>query len=330
MTQFTIESTRSGTVESVHRVSAAVVTPEGGLHACSGDPQFLTVARSTAKPFQALPLIQDGALERFSITPQELALACASHNSELTQIEIVQGLLDRIDCTPDDLACGPHEPLGATYSYPPLARELLATPSPLASNCSGKHTGMLALARHHSWKTEGYNRSGHPVQQRIKREISRWTGLAESNIVEGEDGCTAVTFALPLFNMALAMVRLAVSEDVAPRTVVSAMVQNPWLVAGHGRLESELMAQYSGQIVAKVGAEGVYLAALPAKRLGIALKVEDGDALSAMVALVHVLDQLGLDPKPSDAFPRFAEPPVHNTRGIPVGSLRPMGGLEFK
>jgi L-asparaginase II len=156
---------------------------------------------------------------------------------------------------------------------------------------------MLALARHHSWKTEGYNRSGHPVQQRIKREISRWTGLAESNIVEGEDGCTAVTFALPLFNMALAMVRLA---------------------------------QYSGQIVAKVGAEGVYLAALPAKRLGIALKVEDGDALSAMVALVHVLDQLGLDPKPSDAFPRFAEPPVHNTRGIPVGSLRPMGGLEFK
>jgi L-asparaginase II len=180
---------------------------------------------------------------------------------------------------------------------------------------------MLALARHHSWKTEGYNRSGHPVQQRIKREISRWTGLAESTIVEGEDGCTAVTFALPLFNMALAMVRLAVSEEAAPRTIVSAMVQNPLLVAGHGRLES---------VVAKVGAEGVYLAALPAKRLGIALKVEDGDALSAMVALVHVLDQLGLDPKPSDAFPRFAEPPVHNTRGIPVGSLRPMGGLEFK
>ncbi len=330
MSQFSIASTRSRTVESVHRVSAAVVTVEGRLQATAGDPGFVTVARSTAKPFQALPLIEDGAADRFAITPQELALACASHNSELHQVEIVGGLLARIGCTEDDLACGPHKPLGASYSVPPLDRASMASPSPLASNCSGKHTGMLALAKHHGWETAGYQVSGHPVQQRIKREIARWTGIEESAIVEGEDGCTAVTFALPLFNMALAIGRLASSEDRAARAVVSAMLGNPMLVAGTGRLESELMAAYSGEVLAKVGAEGVYLAALPARRLGIALKVEDGDPMCAMVALVALLDQLGLDPPPSTVLRRFAEIPVLNTRGKPVGSLRPRGGLEIK
>jgi L-asparaginase II len=330
MTQLTIHSTRSGSVESVHRVSAAIVNEAGDLVASSGDAEFLTIARSTAKPFQALPLVQDGVVERFGISPGELALACASHNSELTQVEIVKGLLDRIECTPDDLACGPHKALAATYSFPPVDRDLVASPSPLSSNCSGKHTGMLALARHHGWSTEGYNRSGHPVQQRIKQELSRWTDLEADSIVEGEDGCTAVTFALPLYNMALAMARLGASTKAAPRTIVSAMTENPLLVAGRGRLESELMAEYGGQIVAKVGAEGVYIAALPVRRLGMALKVEDGHALCAMIALVSVLDQLGLDPPPSTVVSQFARYPVDNTRGASVGALEPSGELEFE
>lgn len=330
MSQFLIESTRSGSVESIHHVSAAVVTPEGHLKAAAGDPEFPTVARSTAKPFQALPILQDGAAQRFSITSPELALACASHNSELYQVEIVRGLLARIGCTENDLACGPHKPLGATYSIPPLERSVMASPSPLASNCSGKHAGMLALAKHHGWDTAGYQAAGHPVQTRIKREIARWAGIEAAHIVEGEDGCTAVTFTLPLFNMALAIGRLATSEGRAERAVVSAMVSNPALIAGANRLESELVSAYHGAVVAKVGAEGVYLAALPNERLGIALKVEDGDALCAMVALVALLDQLGLDPPASTVLPGFAEMPVLNTRGKPVGSLRPSGGVEFK
>lgn len=329
MNDLRIESTRSGITESAHRVSVAIVTADARLVASSGDPQLVTVTRSTAKPFQALPLIQDGVVDRFNVTSQELALACASHNSETAQVEIIAEFLQRIGCAENDLACGPHHALGATYSVPPLDPELLAPPSPLASNCSGKHTGMLALARHHGWETEGYHASGHPVQQRIKREIARWTGLSESAIREGIDGCTAVTFALPLFNMALAMARLVAGEGVAERTVVSAMVEHPHLVAGTARLETDLMLAYRGQVVAKVGAEGLYLAALPGRGLGIALKVEDGEAMSAMVALVAVLGQLELDPAPSSVVPRFAELPVYNTRGIAVGAVAPTGGISF-
>lgn len=324
-----IESTRSGIVESVHRVSVAVVTPDAGLVASAGDPQLVTVMRSTAKPFQALPLVQDGVVDRFDMTSQELALACASHNSETAQVEIIAEFLRRIGCTESHLACGPHRALGATYSIPPLDPELLAPPSPLSSNCSGKHTGMLALARHHGWETEGYQSPDHPVQRRIKRELAQWTGLSEAAIREGVDGCTAVTFALPLFNMALAMARLVASEGVAERTVVSAIVEHPHLVAGTARLATDLMRAYPGQVVVKVGAEGLYLAALPGRGLGIALKVEDGDAMSAMVALVAVLGQLELDPAPASVVPRFAELPVYNTRGIAIGAVAPSGGVTF-
>jgi L-asparaginase II len=285
--------------------------------------------RSTAKPFQALSLIQDGVAERFEITPQELALTCASHNSEKTQVDLVRDFLARLDLDEGHLACGPHAPLGRLFSIPPLERELIATPSPLASNCSGKHTGMLALARHHDWETAGYNKSGHPVQQRILQEMARWTGLKESAIGQGIDGCTAVTFALPISRMAVALARVTVGRGEPERTIVAAMTGYPELVAGLNRLGTELMRAYSGELIVKVGAEGVYIAALKERGLGIGIKVEDGDSKASMTALVHVLDQLGLDPPPSTVVPHFAEMPVLNTRDEQVGQTRATGRLSF-
>jgi L-asparaginase II len=285
--------------------------------------------RSTAKPFQALPLVQDGAFERFAMTSQELALACASHSSEKSQVDIVRRLMERLGLTADQLACGPHGPLGRSFAVPPVDPAMLQSPSPLSSNCSGKHTGMLALALHHNWPTAGYNASGHAVQRRIKREMAHWTGMNEADIAEGVDGCTAVSFAIPLSRMALALTRLVESDGVAERTVIAAMMQHPQLVAGRNRLGTELMLGYPERLLVKVGAEGVYLAVLAGAGLGIALKVEDGDAKAAMVVLVHLLDQLELDPRPSTVAPRFAELPVLNTRDEPVGSMRAVGELTF-
>jgi len=329
MTEITVETTRSGVIESVHRVSAAVVRANGDLYARSGDPDLVTFMRSTAKPFQALPLVQEGAVERYDITPEELALACASHSSEKSQVQIVRRFLNRLDLTEDDLACGPHHPLGRSFALPPLDHDLLERPAPLASNCSGKHTGMLALARHHAWPTAGYNASGHPVQRRIKQELSRWTGINEFDIAEGVDGCTAVSFAIPLTRMALGLARLAQSMGEPERAIVQAMMQHPHLVAGRNRLGTELMQANPGALLIKVGAAGVYLAALIDRGLGVALKVEDGDAMAAMAALVHVLDQLDLDPSPASVVPQFAEIPVLNTRGVAVGHTRATGDLTI-
>jgi L-asparaginase II len=347
LTELVIEQLRGRTVESRHRVSVAVSDPQGRLIAYCGDPHLVTFMRSAAKPFQALPLLEDGAAERFAVTSQEIALACASHNSEPHQVELVRAFLQRIGLGEADLACGPHRPLsadlaivdadgaapGSTGERSRTAAQLAAEPirraprSPLASNCSGKHTAMLALAKHHGWPTAGYHLSGHPVQERCRETVARWAAVAPDSMGEAVDGCGVVTFALPLSRMALAYAKLAASGEPAATAIVRAMTSHPDLVAGRGRSCTALMERYPNRILAKVGAEGVYGAALLDRAIGVALKVEDGHNWSAVVALLAVLDQLGLDPSPAELLPEFACISIRNTRGEIVGQLQASGRL---
>lgn len=330
LSELRVQSVRGTVVESVHRVSVAVVDASGRLKAQSGDPELVTFARSAAKPFQALPLLEDGAAEHFGIREDELALICASHSSEPGQVDLVRGLLTRLGLAESDLVCGPHRPLSLEMTITDVRYPISQSPQrPLASNCSGKHTGMLALARHHGWPTAGYHQASHPVQRRCKQSMAQWADLPADRIGEGVDGCAVVSFALPLASLALAYARLGASQDPAPRQVVQAMTRHPDLVAGRGRPCTALMQAYPGRVLAKVGAAGVYGAALLDRGLGIALKVEDGDTWAAVLALWAVLDQLRLDPPPSTALPQFAALPVRNTRGETVGSLQAAGKLTF-
>jgi L-asparaginase II len=243
-------------------------------------------------------------------------------------------MLRAIGCEEGQLACGPHPPLS-----PGVAEEVIragVTLTPKWSNCSGKHAGMLALARHHGWPTEGYERAGHPVQERILDEVVRWTGQVRGDIWQGVDGCTVVCFGVPLRAMAVAYARFGVSEKGAARRLREAMWAHPELVAGTGRLCTELMKAAGGKVLAKVGAEGVYGAALPGLGLGVALKVEDGDGRCSPPALLAVLRQVlerlatrGAADVPLEGLAHHAEPLLRNTRGVVVGSLRPAGGLRF-
>ncbi len=194
-----VEQVRGGVVEAWHDVHVAVVDGAGALVAGTGDPELVTFWRSAAKPFQALPLVEDGVVERFGLTTEELALACASHSSEPGQVARVRDLLAKIGCAERDLLCGPHPPLSE-----PVAQEYAKHGVRLTavySNCSGKHAGMLALARHHDWPTQFYTRLEHPVQQRCLAEVSRWTDVPAGAIKTAVDGCGVVCFGLPLRNM---------------------------------------------------------------------------------------------------------------------------------
>lgn len=331
MTELVVESRRGGIPESRHRVSAAVTDPDGRLIARSGDVNFLTFTRSAAKPFQALPVIEDGAADRFEMTSEELALACASHNSERRQVEVVRGLLERIGCEERDLVCGGHRPLSYDLALidPSLPAPDRVPRTAIASNCSGKHTAMLALARHRGWPTAGYERPDHPVQTRCRESVARWTGVPADALGEATDGCGVVAFALPLRAMATAYARLGTSTSDAPRRVVRAMTAHPDLVAGTGRPCTALMQAYPGRLVVKVGAEGVYGAALPDQGIGIGIKVEDGHAWAAVVALIAILDSLDLEPPPATLLAPFARPVIRNTRGVSVGALEAVGSLKF-
>lgn len=327
MKRLVVESLRADTVESRHLVSLAVVREDGMLTHAAGDPELVTYMRSAAKPLQAIPLIEDGAAARFQVTAEELALVCASHSSEADQVRRVRALLERIGLSESDLACGPHRPLWRDFArLSPADRPDGVPRTPLSSNCSGKHVAMLALAKHNGWPTEGYHEAGHPVQQRMRETILEFSGLAPERLATGIDGCGVVTFALPLVNMAQAWIRLVTANQPATRAIVDAMKRHPGLVAGRGRLCTELMRGYP-ELLAKVGAEGVYAAVRIDGSWALALKVEDGNSQAAMVALVAVLDQLGEQPPPSRTLPHFGQWSITNTRGERVGVMRATGQL---
>lgn len=307
-----VESYRGAVLESRHHVHVAVVDANGRLVASAGNPDLVTFWRSAAKPFQALPLVQDGVVERFGLTRQDLALACASHSSEPAQVALVREFLQRIGCSERDLMCGPHRPLSDAVAKDYEMRGLRLTA--IYSNCSGKHTGMLALATGHGWPTEFYARIEHPVQQRCLKSVTEYTGTADIGVAV--DGCGVACFALPLRNMALAYTRL-------DGPILEAMVHHPELIAGEGRPCTEMMRAHPGRVVTKVGAEGVYSALLIREGLGVSLKVEDGHSMASALAIAAVLGELGLKPQPTALLKK----PITNSRGELVGEMRINGGL---
>jgi L-asparaginase II len=239
-------------------------------------------------------------------------------------------MLRKVGVMEEALACGAHTPMGRQAAQE-LA-EQRAQPTRVHNNCSGKHTGMLALARVHNWPLTGYHQAGHAVQDRMQQELARWTEMNADDLETAVDGCGVVTFALPIDRLARGFARFAAAArrgDDAPARVVQAMVRNPEYVAGTDRLCTELMRVGRGRIFAKVGAEGVYCAGVPGAELGIALKVEDGATRAAEPALIATLQALAVLSEDEVAeLARFAEPDITNTRGEQVGMLRARIKLE--
>lgn len=332
MTRFDIVATRGEIDESVHRISAVVTDADGRLVASAGSPDLVTYFRSAAKPFQLWPLVRDGGVAHFGLDPEMLALACGSHNAEPIHRAVGARWLEKVGLTEADLSCGGHPSLSSR-----VAREMIradVVPTPLWSNCSGKHAALLALARLHGWPLAGYAALGHPVQAEVAGSMARWSGVPESVLQWGEDGCTAAAVALPLTGIATAWARLGTSEDPAIAVIRTAMMAHPVMIAGSDRLDTILMDAWPGRVLAKVGADGVYGASLPTLGLGIGLKVEDGHFPSAGHALMAILSQVTarFDPTgdwPMDHLAAWRTPPILNTRGAPVGAVAVRGGVTF-
>lgn len=311
--------TRGAIVESEHRVHA-VVTGVDGNELVWGEPDFPTTLRSAAKLFQALPLVEDGVADDLPLSPAELALCCASHNSEPRHVDGARSILARVGLDDAALACGPHRPLDDAAADALDAAGM--RPGRIHNNCSGKHAGMLALARHHGWDPEGYHLPEHPVQRRMLTEVARWSGVAAGAIPRGTDGCGIPCFGLPLAAVAGAFRRFGASSAPGPARILDAIATAPGMIAGERRLCSALPEVTEGRIVAKVGAEGVYGAVVRDRELGVAVKVEDGSRRAVEPALIAVLAVAGaLSDDERTALAAYAAPVIRNTRGEAVGSI---------
>jgi L-asparaginase II len=310
-------------VESRHAVHVAVTDHRGRLLRSTGDSELLTYYRSAAKPFQALPLVEDGVVDRFGLTEAELALCCASHEAESVHVEGARSILARAGLDETYLRCGPHAPFSATEAEALTLRG--ASPRRIHNNCSGKHAGMLALAVANGWDPEGYHEEAHPVQRRMAAEVARWSGVPEDEIPRGVDGCGVTCFAVPLRAMAGSFAGFAASAHwgEAPARVVTAMTAHPFMVGGTGRACTHVMEHTGSRAFVKLGAEGVYGGGLPEAGIGFAIKVLDGSRRAVECALVHVLDELGaLGDGGTEALAHFGRPRVLNTRGEVVGEIR--------
>lgn len=312
-------------LESTHDLHVAVVNNKGELLYSYGNPNRLTFPRSSMKPFQAVPLVETGAADRFHYSQLELSLSCASHSGEKIHRDTVLNILSRLGLAEDALQCGTHIPRDME-SYKQLIRDGLEL-TPVFSNCSGKHSGMLATAVHMKEDVSAYREIFHPVQQRILDVIEDICEIPKEQIQLSVDGCGVPVHQLPLNQVALGFARLADpvgNHSSALEMIRNSMMMYPEMVGGTDRFDTDLMRVFKGRIVAKAGAEAVQCLGLVEEGIGIAIKVEDGGARATSVAAMEVIKQLGLgNEQIYEALEDYVHTPVLNARNDRIGVVKP-------
>ena len=336
-----IVSDRNGIVENTHHVHAAVVDSTGKLLFSLGNPDRITLLRSAAKPAQALAVIETGALDKFGFDDADLALMCASHNSEGRHIKRVRSMLENIHANEDDLRCGGHPALSAAVNENWIRSGI--TPTAIRSNCSGKHAGMLAGAEAIGAGMHNYHHIDHPMQQRVKRVVEELCHADDATVQWAIDGCNLPAPAMPLRSIGRMFASLGAAAkspgtkigNSSDRTqslsrIFHAMSTYPELVAGEGRFCTALMQTFQGSLVGKVGADGCYGVAIRSSdrtkalgadgAIGIGIKVEDGDRTILYSAAVHILEQLQIGtPETLLKLETFHHPPRVNTINVVIG-----------
>jgi L-asparaginase II len=281
MNPILVELRRAEVLESFHRGVICVVDENNQVVYSKGDIQQVCYPRSAMKFFQHIPLITSGIFESYGFTNQQLAVMCGSHNGESTHTSVVKTILDKIELNEESLKCGAQPPT-LKKDYHQLIRNN-QEPQPIHNNCSGKHAGFLAWSKFKNSETGSYLSPEHPLQKEIRDVVAKFYEMDSSELKLGMDGCSAPTFAMPVFNQAIAFKNL-VSPPLrfddkirnAANKIVDAVTEFPDMVAGTQRYCTDLMRVTKGRIVGKTGADGVYCIGIPSKKWGISIKIDDG------------------------------------------------------
>ena len=334
MNPILVEVMRGNGLESAHRGALAAVDAEGAVVLALGDVERPIFPRSAVKVLQALPLVESGAADQLGLGDEELALACASHGGESMHTQVAARMLEKAGLDAAALECGVHWPYHEE-SARALAAERRA-PTELNNNCSGKHAGFLCLAcalhRGPNLRqyVRGYVAPDHPVMRAVTAALQAATDFDLATAPRGTDGCSIPTYGIPLRRLALALARVGTGVGLRPghaqaaRRLRQAVARFPLMVSGSGRFDSRVMQRLGKRVFCKVGAEGVYCAALPERGLGIAIKIDDGNNARAsevvMAAAIEALLRLSDD---DAAFMRtFSDATLRNWNRIEVGALR--------
>lgn len=320
------EAWRGNWVENRHRGAFVFANAQGEVLTSAGDIDRPIFPRSAIKAFQALAMFQSGAVDTFDLGDEEIALACASHNAQSDHLEAVQHFFEKVGVSVDELECGPQPPVDAATK-----KALRADGKPFTAihnNCSGKHTGMLAVAKALGASTQGYSTREHPTQKLVRQCVEEVIGTDLTTDRCGTDGCSIPTWAAPLKNFAQGFARMATGEGLSSETataskrILDAATQNPFLVRGTNTLDSDVMAAFGGDVMVKIGADGVFCGALRSTGIGFALKIDDGNLKVADVVIAALLGALANPDKTQRALlEKYAELTLKNWRKLEVGKI---------
>jgi L-asparaginase II len=324
---FLVEVTRGRLVESRHRGSVAVVDAEGATVLSIGDVDRRVFPRSAVKALQAMPLVESGIADKYGLTDDEIALACASHSGEPAHAAAAQSMLAKAGQDAGCLECGVHWPLGEAANRALAAQG--GSPTALHNNCSGKHAGFVCLSCGMNESPKGYVGADHPVQRRVRESLEEITGACHTVEKSGIDGCSIPTYAIPLPSLAFGFARFGTGIGLpgegkaAAERIRRAVARHPFMVAGTGRFDTKLMDLLGERAFVKTGAEGVYCAAFPELGYGIALKTDDGHGRAAEAMMASLaLRFLTLSDEERKALEALAQPVLKNWNGIEVGQIR--------
>ena len=327
-----VEVLRGDIVESRHRGAVFVCGPDGKAVLEIGDTARPVFPRSAVKVIQALPLIETGTAEAYGFGNRELALACASHTGQTVHTELAASMLARAGLDHTALECGTHWPFNHDAMIA-LARSG-KLPTALCNNCSGKHSAFICTCTHEGLDHKGYVAAGHPFQQMVRETMQEVTGAVHDAGNMATDGCSIPTYAVPLTALARGFARMATGQGLgaergrAARRLFEACMAEPLLVSGAGKADAALMQAAPGRIFTKVGAEGVYCAAVPELGLGIALKCDDGAERGTESMVAAVLAKLfAADDEVAGRLTCLANASISSRIGAVVGALRPTVAL---
>lgn len=334
MSEVLLEVSRGPLVENIHKGDVAIVGKDGKLKYYKGDTYKVAYIRSALKPVQAINVFLSGANEKYNFEDEEISLMCASHYGQDIHIKMVDKILKKIGLTQENLLCKGTYSLNEDYKTFQISNHIKLTPA--NSDCSGKHSGMLASCLAKGYDIENYNSINHPIQKDIKKLIADFCEIDEDKIVIGVDGCGVPVHGIPLYNAALAFAKFTCTDNLqldvknACDRIFKSMNNAPEMVAGIGGFCTELIKNTNGKLIGKLGADGVYCVAVKGADIGIAIKIEDGNYKRAIPPVVmRCLEDLGvLTLEEMEALDRFREEDLKNSLGNTIGKVKPVFHLD--
>ena len=330
MSEVVLHFTRAGHVENIHRGDAVAVNSAGKIISSVGNSHLPMFWRSAAKPFQALPFVKNGGLDKYSISEEELAILVSSHSGEPNHVNLINGLLKKLGLSESDLECGVMRPLNGK-----AFKALIKSGEPITqvhNQCSGKHSQIMALSIMLGVQVKGYSQPEHEAEKLIFKHVAMASKVPEDKLEIGIDGCGVPVFYLPIYNMSLAYARLSTPSkgnwgeyEAAATKIRDAMRHYPQVMSGTGRIDCDVSEITNGRIVGKMGSDAVYCLAITDENMGITFKIEDGNYAAVTPMVIAILKHLNLLTKDEASKLDEKFPPIlKNHRGDIIGTIEAM------